>query len=156
MNGDAGDIYAVSAAARKIRDVITDIKRRGFSTVSPFSVGRLEKRMTDFAKSNGITLGSKSLYMGPKSISHATRATKVRDGLAVSGLTLARFPSNRSKMSLFYDGKVFVYTDYKSKFIIHPNYEIKMKGGKTRKVNFITASKVRDPNEFNLPKYKKV
>lgn len=108
MNGDGGDIYAVSAAARKIREVITDISRRGFSTVSPFSVGRLERRMSDFAKANNITLGSKSLYMSPKSISHATRSTKVRDGISVSGLTLARFPSNRSKMNLYYDGKVFV------------------------------------------------
>lgn len=32
----------------------------------------------------------------------------------------------------------------------------KMKGGKSRKVNFITASRVKDTGEFRLPKYKKV
>ena len=156
MNGDGGDIYATSAAARKIRDVLSEIGRKGYSTASPFSVGKLEKRMIEYANNNGITLGGKSLYMGPKSISHATRSVKIRNGIAVSGTTLAKFPSNRSKMDLYYEGKVFVYTDYKSKFIIHPDYVIKTKNGKARKVNFITASKVNDPNEFKLPKYKKV
>lgn len=59
-------------------------------------------------------------------------------------------------MDLFYDGKAFVYTDYKAKFVIHPNYEIKLPDGRKRKVNFITATKVTDVREFRLPKYKKV
>ena len=59
-------------------------------------------------------------------------------------------------MDLFYDGSVFVYTDYKAKFIVHPNYEIKTPKGKTNKVNFITATKVTDSNEFRLPKYRRI
>lgn len=59
-------------------------------------------------------------------------------------------------MDLFYDGSAFIYTDYKAKFIVHPNYAIKYSGKKTRRVNFITAGKVTDKEEFKLEKYKRV
>lgn len=156
MSGDGGDIFAVSAAARKIRDVLRDIHFYGYSKKSPFSVGAVEKRMKDYANTNGISIASGNLYMSPKSISHSQRATKVRKGLAVSDMDLIQFPKNRAKMDLFYDGAVFVYTDYKAKFIVHPNYEIKTPKGKTNKVNFITATKVTDSNEFRLPKYRRI
>lgn len=59
-------------------------------------------------------------------------------------------------MDLFYDGKSFVYTDYKTKYIIHPNYKMKIDRKKISKVNFVTAGRVADPNEFKLKKYIKV
>ena len=55
-----------------------------------------------------------------------------------------------------YDGKCFIYTNGVSKFIVHPNYEIKISRGKVKVVNFITATKIKDPAEFTLPKYIKI
>lgn len=49
-----------------------------------------------------------------------------------------------------------IFTDYKVKFIVHPNYEIKMTNGKRLKANIITAGKVTDATEFELPKYDRI
>ena len=123
-------------------------------SLSP-SVG-LKKRMLEYANRNGITLGSKDIYMGSKSISHTMRETKRQKRLAISEGDLISFPVSRRKMELFYDGEGFIYTDRKSKYIIHPNYKIETSNGKTRKAMFVTAGRVNDPREFENPKYKKV
>lgn len=153
-------IYGVRSgmgkAAEKIARVLSDIKRQGFSSVSPFSVGQVEKRMNDYARRNGIMLGSKQIYMSSRSISHTMRDSKQAKGLAVSANDMLSFPKSRRKMELFYDGNGFVYTNRRTKYIIHPNYEIKTKNGKTRKVMFVTAGIVTNPDEFSLPKYKKI
>lgn len=156
MNGEGIDIYGTSAAARKIRDIATDIKMHGFSKTKPFAMGRIEHRMAEYAKRNNITLAGKSIYISSHSISHTLRDSKIRDGKAVSLSDLINFPKGRAKMDLFFDGDSFVYTNYKVKFIIHPNYEIKINRKKTMKANYITATKVTDANEFKLGKYKKV
>ena len=59
-------------------------------------------------------------------------------------------------MDLYYDGECFIYTNGRSKFIIHPNHEIKICRGKVKVVNFITATKVKDPVEFTIKKYVKI
>ena len=68
---------------------------------------------------------------------------------------LAGFPQNRFQMDLYYDGECFIYTDGTSKFIVHPNYKMKVSRELVAQVNFITATRVKDPAEFTLPKYQK-
>ena len=58
-------------------------------------------------------------------------------------------------MDLYYDGECFLYTDGQSKFIIHPNYKMKISRELVANVNFITATRIKDPAEFTLPKYQK-
>ena len=150
---------SVAARAKdKIMMVLSDIRRQGFSRISPFKIGSVEKRMSDFAGLNGIKLGSKDVYMSSSAIAHATRDSKQAKGLTVSDADLASFPSKRKKMSLYFDTRTgnFTYTDGKTKYIVHPNYEIKMLGGKRKLVNFITASRLNSPQEFIMKKYKKI
>ena len=52
------------------------------------------------------------------------------------------FPQNRFKMDLYYDGECFIYTDGQSKFIIHPNYKMKISRELVANVNFITATRI--------------
>lgn len=59
-------------------------------------------------------------------------------------------------MDLYYDGECFIYTDGVSKFIVHPNYKMKVSREHVKLVNFITATRIKDPMEFTLPKYKKI
>lgn len=151
-----GDIYKVSASARKIRNIYNDIQLNGHTRAQTFTVGRVEGRMKDFAAQRNTTLAGKSIYMSAKSIAHTFRQSKRRDQKTVSIDDLAKFPLGKSKMDLFWDGEVFVYTDYKSKFIVHPNYKMKIGRNKGRRVNYITATKVTDSNEFSLSKYTKV
>lgn len=159
--GEGIDIYGLArresnSASVKIARVLSDIKKQGFSTSRPFSIGVVEKRMKDYARENNIELSGNDVYMSSKSIKHSIRKSKADKGIAVSMKDLINFPSSRRKMDLFYDDEAFVYTNYKTKYIVHPNYEIKTEDGKNKKVVFITAGKVTDPNEFKLPKYKKV
>ena len=71
-------------------------------------------------------------------------------------LHLIGFPQNRFQMNLYYDGECFIYIDGTSKFIVHPNYKMKVSRELVANVNFITATRVKDPAEFTLPKYRKI
>ena len=124
--------------------------------MQPFSIGKVEKRMMQFAKANAITLASDELYMSAKQLQHCLRASKATKGLVVTDADLIGLPQNRFQMDLYYDCECFIYTDGQSKFIIHPNYQMKISRELVAKVNFITATKVKDPAEFTLPKYQKI
>ena len=76
--------------------------------------------------------------------------------MVVDAIELIAFPQSRYTMDLYYDGECFIYTDGHSKFIVHPNYKIKVNREHVKLVNFITATKVKDPAEFTLPKYRKI
>ena len=140
----------------QITAVLIDIEQKGFSAIQPFSVGDVEERMMRFAQNNGVTLACEQLYMSAKQLQHCMRASKGAKGLVVSAEELVRFPQSRFKMDLYYDGECFIYTDEVSKFIIHPNYKMKVNREQVKLVNFITATRVKDPMEFTLPKYKTV
>ena len=144
------------AVETMIESVLTDISQKGYSSVQPFSIGKIEERMMQFAQTNSITLASDELYMSAKQLQHCMRASKATKGLVVTDEDLIGFPQNRFLMNLYYDGECFIYTDGQSKFIIHPNYKMKISRELVAQVNFITATRVKDPAEFTLPKYRKI
>lgn len=135
--------------------VLGDIRQKGYSSVRPFSIGKVEVRMQQFAQANAVTLASDELYMSAKQLQHCMRASKATKGLVVADADLIGFPQNRFQMDLYYDGECFIYTDGQSKFIVHPNYKMKISRELVEQVNFITATRVKDPAEFTLPKYRK-
>ena len=145
-------------AKEKILTVLSDIKKQGYSRIPPFEIGSVEKRMSTFARDNGIKLASRDVYMSASAIAHATRDSKRAKGLVVSDKDLADFPRRRRKMDLYYDTRTgnFTYTDGKTKYIMHPSYETKMSRRETKLVYFITASKVNDKNEFRMEEYKRI
>ena len=140
----------------QIAAVLKDIHQKGYSSVQPFSIGKVEQRMLMFAQSNAITLASDDLYMSAKQLQHCMRASKNAKGLVVADADLIVFPQNRFHMDLYYDGECFIYTDGQSKFIIHPNYQMKISREVVRLVNFITATRRTDKKEFNGKRYIKI
>lgn len=112
--------------------------------------------MLRFAHANDISLASDELYMSAKQLQHCMRASKASKGLVVADADLIGFPQNRLQMELYYDGECFIYTDGISKFIVHPNYKMKISREIVVQVNFITATRVKDPAEFTIPKYHKI
>ena len=136
--------------------VLGDIRQKGYSSVRPFSIGKVEVRMQQFAQANAVTLASDELYMSAKQLQHCMRASKATKGLVVADADLIGFPQNRFQMDLYYDGECFIYTDGQSKFIVHPNYKMKISRELVEQVNFITATRVKDPAEFTLPKYQTI
>ena len=140
----------------QIATVLSEIRQKGFSSIQPFAIGKLEKRMMQFAQANAITLASDELYMSAKQLQHCMRASKATKGLVVSDTDLISFPQNRFHMDLYYDGECFIYTDGQSKFIVHPNYQMKVSREVVKLVNFITATRRTDKKEFNGKRYIKI
>lgn len=139
-----------------IATILEDINQKGFSSVMPFSIGNVEDRMLQFADAIGIELASNEIYMSAKQLQHSMRASKSAKGLVVDASELIAFPQNRFSMQLYYDGECFIYTDGKSKFIVHPNYKMKINRDTVAKVNFITATRRTDKKEFNGTRYTKI
>ena len=139
-----------------IATVLTDIQQKGYSSIQPFDIGEVEGRMIQFAQSNGVMLGSDRLYMSAKQLQHCMRASKDAKRLVVSPDELIRFPKERYQMDLYYDGECFIYTDGQSKFIVHPNYKMKVSRDIVKLVNFITATRRTDKKEFNGKRYIKI
>ena len=139
-----------------ISSVLEDIRQKGYSRIQPFVVGNVEERMRLFAQVNDITLGGDELYMSAKQLQHCLRASKGVKGLVVDDADLISFPKNRFQMELYYDGECFIYTDGHSKFIIHPNYKMKISREIVKRVNFITATRQTDKKEFNGKRYIKL
>ena len=139
-----------------IAAVLNDIRQKGFSSVMPFSIGSVEVRMVQFADTYGIELASHELYMSAKQLQHSMRASKNAKGLVVDASELIAFPKCRFSMDLYYDGECFIYTDGLSKFIIHPNYKMKVNREQVKLVNFITATRRTDKKEFNGKRYVKI
>ena len=140
----------------QIAAVLSDIRQKGYSPIQPFAIGKVEERMMLFAQTNTITLASDELYMSAKQLQHCMRASKAMKGLVVSDAELIGFPQNRFQMDLYYDGECFIYTDGQSKFIIHPNYQMKVSREVVKLVNFITATRRIDKKEFNGKRYIKI
>ena len=140
----------------KIAAILSDIHQKGYSSVQPFSIGKVEERMMLFAQANAITLASNEIYMSAKQLQHCMRASKATKGLVVTDADLIGFPQNRFQMDLYYDGECFIYTDGQSKFIIHPNYKMKVNREELKLVNFITATRRTDKKEFNGKRYIKI
>lgn len=140
----------------KIRSVLSDIRQKGFSSIQPFSIGKVELRMMHFAQINAITLASDELYMSAKQLQHSMRPSKEAKGLVVDDADLVGFPKNRFQMDIYYDGECFIYTDGISKFIVHPNYQMKVNREIVKLVNFITATRRTDKKEFNGKRYIKI
>ena len=139
-----------------ISSVLADIRDNGFSTQPPFDIGGVEERMSQFASVCGIELGGDRLYMSAKQLQHSMRLSKSQKDLVVEPEELISFPQARFQMDLYYDGECFIYTNGRSKFIVHPNYEIKVSRGKFKVVNFITATKAKDKKEFNGKRFVKI
>ena len=135
------DLIEISAS-ETIRNVFADIEKYGFSRQKPFIIGAVEERMRQYAIDNKIELGSSDVYMSSRSLSHSEREHKVNIGKAVEKEEIIAFPMTRHDMDMSYDGEAFIFTNGKAKFVIHPNYEIKIDRKKTKKVVFITATQL--------------
>ena len=88
----------------QIAAVLSDIHQKGYSSVQPFIIGKVEQRMLLFAQANAVTLASDELYMSAKQLQHCMRASKNAKGLVVADIDLICFPQNRFQMDLYYDG----------------------------------------------------
>lgn len=141
------------AAKIKISIVLKGIQKQGYSRMKPFPIGKVEKRMLDFAYNNGIYISGNLLYISSKSIIHSRRQTKISKAIAVSEAELISFPTRRKQMELYYEisANMFIYLDRinKAKYVIHPSYEIKIGRLLSKKIVFVTATRIKSTCNYN-------
>lgn len=148
--------------SRKILRVIKDIRIKKYSTERPIYLGETENRILSFANKNKIEVSSEGMYITSEQIAHTFRDIKVQNGIVIPAQSLISFYQNYKEMNLYYDKnkKNFVYTNGTEKFIVHPNYQIKVQDSQGKRlkksvVNYITAS-TTNGLEFNQKNYIKI
>ena len=77
----------------QIAAILSDIRQKGYSSVQPFNIGKVEARMIQFAQANAITLASDELYISAKQLQHCMRASKATKGLVVADADMIGFLS---------------------------------------------------------------
>lgn len=146
--------HRLNKASNRIQKMLDEMRRKGYITSPPIQIGRIGADVERFAYANGINLGSRQIYLSAKSVSHIFR--KAKGTLQIHKSDLKRFPIIKNRMSKYYDGEAFIFTDYRVKFIIKPGYKLKLRNGRKEVVNLITAGRVTDRNEFLKREYVKI
>ena len=132
-----------------------------YSTMQPFTIGKVEDVMKKYAQENGIELADGGLYFSPKE-THGAKKKHDDKGISVSDEDILAFPEERKSMEIWWDPKgtqpAFFYFDRKrnTKFVIHPNERIKIDGHHQRHVNLVTYYKLDEGVNINENEYKKV
>lgn len=164
MNGEGINIYDMriwrpSKVYQNIDNAINEFRAKGYVTGKPFPIGKVDKRIKDYADRSGIQLASDKMYMSPKQIAHTLRESKVSRGVSVTRNDLINFPQRRKYMKLYHDNanEGFIFVDKSCKFIVVPTYRAKISGEKTNVVYYITATKITSHKEFeDTTRYTKI
>ncbi len=155
-NGDAGDYFnhTLNSAQRKVVEWLRRIESKRLGDGEAISIGRIEPRMKRYAENNPdyhIDLPSAHLYFTSNHVKHLHRDFKRNNNKAVSDEDLINFIKRRKGMDLYFDslkGKhAFIYTDYKTKYIVEYQYDLKIRRKRVKKAFVITAGKANE-HEF--------
>lgn len=139
----------IAEARREVLRVASLIEANGGHSskeaqIKPLNIGDLPKPMKIYARNNGITLDSDKMYISTKGIEHSMRESKVGKNLSVTKEEIADFVENKHNMAQYYDPRKgdFIFASDIAKFVVTPNYKIKINENKTKVVNYITATRI--------------
>lgn len=145
----------IKSKLKLLRDRIDANERDGRSPVfgdkTPFAVAKVEDVIKRHAAANDITIAGNVLCMSEDKLLHAVRTAKQNANKAVSEDDIANFPKNISRMDLYFDKAKnnYVYVQGFNKFVVEPNYKVKMSNGKIRSVLIITIDKVNGVGQYS-------
>lgn len=161
VNGEGIGIYGtigrpLSKASAKIKQMLIDRMQKGYSSTQPFSIGKVGKDVERFFAERGFEISTTDMYFGYSTITHSERLSKGYKRVSLTDMIT--FPMKKRYMHKYYDNQEgLIYTDYKNKFIVHPNREIKINRTKTKVAFLVTMGVVTDKSEFkNKGRYTKI
>lgn len=142
---------------QNIAKVYDDVAQYGHSRMQPFYIGKVEQRMLDYAKAHNITIAGDDLYINTEKLGHGRRDSKLEKGIAATKQEMITFPKRRSSMQLYHDanGDRFVYWDGRVKYVIDPNYKIKISRKREKRAVFITATAI-NAKGLTLPNFTEI
>lgn len=140
---------AIEASAKRVEEVANVIIKNGYHSsreaqMPPLNIGSVPTVITDYAEKNQIDLDSHDIYVTTKSIEHTFRESKVSKGIAVTVDELVDFVKNRNNYAIYYDPAMgdFIFATSKAKFIVRPNYKLKINKEKKSVFNYISATRI--------------
>jgi hypothetical protein len=124
----------------------------------PVSIGSLPKNIVNFYQENHYPLESTQMVMTSKQLQHGRREDKIANGLLVSKEEMKNFILHKNNAGQFYDSKKkdLIFVMGNAKFVMTPNYDLKLKNGKTKVVNYITATRIEGNISDHVASYKKI
>ena len=98
------------------------------------------------------------MVMTSKQLQHGRREDKIANGLLVSKEEMKNFILHKNNAGQFYDSKKkdLIFVMGNAKFVMTPNYDLKLKNGKTKVVNYITATRIEGNISDHVASYKKI
>lgn len=158
-SGRAGTLSAnqdntLETSAKRVEEVANIIIKNGYHSsreaqMPPLNIGPASSVITDYAEKNQIYLDSHDLYITTKGIEHTLRESKVSKGIAVTVDELVDFVKNRNDYAIYYDPAMgdFIFATSKAKFIVRPNYKLKINKEKKSVFNYISATRISNGPE---------
>lgn len=144
----------IEATAKRVEEVANIIINNGYHSsreaqMPPLDIGSVSSAIIDYADRNHIDLESHDLYITTKAIEHTLREGKVAKGIAVEVAELVDFVKNRDDYAVYYDPAMgdFIYATSKAKFIVRPNYKMKINKEKKSVFNYISATRISNSPE---------
>lgn len=139
----------IETSAKRVKEVANIIIKNGYHSsreaqMPPLNIGSVSSSITDYAEKNQIDLDSHDIYVTTKSIEHTFRESKVSKGIAVTVDELVDFVKNRNNYAIYYDPAMgdFIFATSKAKFIVRPNYKLKINKEKKSVFNYISATRI--------------
>lgn len=145
---------AIEACAKRVEEVANIIIKNGYHSsreaqMPPLNIGSVSSVITDYAEKNQIDLDSHDLYITTKGIEHTLRESKELKGIAVTVDELVDFVKNRNDYAIYYDPAMgdFIFATSKAKFIVRPNFKMKINKEKKSVFNYISATRISNSPE---------
>lgn len=144
----------IEASAKRVEEVANIIIKNGYHSsreaqMPPLNIGTISSDITDYAEKNQIDLDSHDLYITTKGIEHTLRESKELKGIAVTVDELVDFVKNRNDYAIYYDPAMgdFIFATSKAKFIVRPNFKMKINKEKKSVFNYISATRISNSPE---------
>ncbi len=167
-SGKAGTINAnqdntLETSATRVGEVANIIIKNGYHSsrkaqMPPLNIGRVPSAIIEYANKNKVDLDSNDIYITTKGIEHSLRESKVSKGIAVTVNELVDFVKNRNDYAIYYDPGMgdFIFATSKAKFIVRPNYKMKVNKEKVSTLNYISATRIIGRLSDNVGGYIKI
>ncbi len=152
---EAGGKTAKSPEMR-VKDIVDDIVRRGYSAEPFVEVGHMESEVMKALKKQGIKPGEDAIVLTPERAVHALRKVKAARGAALTPAEFADICDHLRNADVYFDPSHdnLLYVVEKGgrvlKFVVQPNYKLKRVGF----VNAVVTAGVIET--ANLKEYEKI
>ena len=138
-------------ASNAIKQIFEDVHSLGHpQTGSPIKIGKLPFDIKlAFKNITNKDIICADTYTSSKALLHHRGGQKAANGKETPESDLIAMPKLIASMDVYENTGALIFTDYKNKYIVEVNKEIKLNGNKSKVCCHISSSHITDIKEFN-------